>query len=232
MPYFLKLRVDMQAIKTFYNLFFISKYTLLLMSLILLIIIAPYHQDILMVSWGLSLFTLLIFITALKLTLHKKARFIFMLMIAIFSMGFSIMDNFSSAFIYEFLYRLSFLFFMVFAILIFSKEIFTKSQITKDILFGSICVYLMIGLSYAMIYIILEMFFPGAFVHNSVLSQAKILDTDLYYFSFTTLTTVGFGDIIAASQAAKTIVILESITGIFYLALLVSSLLNHNFHKN
>jgi len=49
---------------------------------------------------------------------------------------------------------------------------------------------------------------------------------NLYYFSFITLTTVGFGDIAVVSLPARSIVILESITGIFYLAIIVASLLS------
>ncbi len=56
-------------------------------------------------------------------------------------------------------------------------------------------------------------------------------DLDFYYFSVITLTTVGYGDITVVSPLAKTIVMMESITGIFYLAMLVGRLLSMHMRR-
>jgi voltage-gated potassium channel Kch len=52
------------------------------------------------------------------------------------------------------------------------------------------------------------------------------------YFSFVTLTTLGYGDISPATPIAEVIVILEAVTGMFYLAVIVASLIGAMRNKN
>lgn len=119
--------------------------------------------------------------------------------------------------------RLLTLIFYVYAIILFSNDIFTTKNLTKDILLGSICVYMLIGLSFATLYMILQSIDMGALMHQST-NHPITLSADFYYFSFITLSTVGFGDIVVQSGFAKSIVMIESIVGIFYIAIMVARL--------
>ncbi len=115
--------------------------------------------------------------------------------------------------------------FYIVNIMILLNDITHQSRITHDYLLGSLCVYIMIALLYAGIYNHVEIYIPGSFQFNTKEAMSHLEKTfNMVYFSFTTLTTVGYGDIVPLKVLAKSIVVLEQITGIFYLAVLVSRL--------
>ena len=109
--------------------------------------------------------------------------------------------------------------------------IFKKRTITSDLIYGSICVYLLIGLAWAYVYSALENIFPGSFNFasnhlqaNPSLNGDQIPVSLFIYYSYVTLTTLGYGDITPMTPPAQSIAILEAITGQFYLAILVARL--------
>jgi hypothetical protein len=92
------------------------------------------------------------------------------------------------------------------------------------VLWSAVSVYLIIGLIWALFYSIIEFFDPGSFRYSG--SPTLLLsDSDLIYYSFVTITTLGYGDIVPATIHAKSFVIVEIITGVLYLAILISSFL-------
>lgn len=88
---------------------------------------------------------------------------------------------------------------------------------------GSYCVYLLLGIIWAIFYTMLAASRPGAF---QGLPSAGMFENfpNLLYFSFVTLTTVGYGDITPANPLAQFLASLEAVTGQFYLTVLVASL--------
>ena len=101
------------------------------------------------------------------------------------------------------------------------RDILLSQQITIDTIRGGICVYLLIGFVWALLYGI------TASVDSNAFSQ-PIIEIESYsravYFSFTTLTTLGYGDIIPVSPLAKMLTNLEAIIGQLYPAILISIL--------
>ncbi len=129
-------------------------------------------------------------------------------------------------------YTLMFLFYFS-TIIILLNNITQPKVITKDLLMGSLCVYILIAVLFGSIYIHIEHYYPHSFDLSKVVAATpKEMIFNFIYFSFTTLCTVGFGDIVPISIFAKAVVIIEEISGIFYLALLVSRLANAVAAKN
>lgn len=87
-------------------------------------------------------------------------------------------------------------------------------------LFGSICAYLFIGLVFAYIYLLIELLSPSSFSGLEKGNEAKGI-----YFSFITLTTVGFGEIVPLKPIAQTITWLESFCGQIYLAVIIGQMI-------
>jgi len=84
--------------------------------------------------------------------------------------------------------------------------------------------YLMVGFTFSALYSLLEMLQPGSFVA----SGSTAFDTfDLFYFSFVTLATLGYGDIVPHSDHARAIAILEAVFGNLYLVVLLSRLVSN-----
>ena len=101
------------------------------------------------------------------------------------------------------------------------------SQVDKEVLCAGVSVFFMIGLLWTMAYILVGQLSSGAFSFaNDPENERTMTGFNAFYFSFTTLTTVGFGDISPVSKLARTLAIMEAITGMFYMAILISRLVS------
>jgi len=208
-----------QFIKTYVK----SKFTLLLIALILMILLVPYSNQYDLGPWALKTIYTLIVISAVLVLRHTRFRLIFFASLAGINIVFNFLELLYGGKLLALIDSISFgLFCGLFLSAIFTEVLSTR-RITQDTIYGAICIYLLIGITYATAYGIIEIITPGAFIHTGNPPQA-MHGFNLLYFSFITLTTVGFGDIVAVSSQAKSIVILESISGIFYLAILVARL--------
>lgn len=101
--------------------------------------------------------------------------------------------------------------------------VFSRESMTADKLSGAAASYLMLGVLWGYMYSITQHFFPGAFsVGGTVVAQVP--GVDLLYFSFSTLTTTGFGDIAPVHRVARMLAILEAVLGTLYVAILIARL--------
>ena len=113
------------------------------------------------------------------------------------------------------------LFFGYTAFLILSF-IFRAPRVSQDMIFAAIVVYFFLGLFWAGIYSVLEILAPGAF--NIKTGSAESISSGFVYFSYTTLTTLGYGDIVPVSSPARSFANLEAIIGQLYLAVMIARL--------
>ena len=98
---------------------------------------------------------------------------------------------------------------------------------TVDELFGSATLYVLMAFVFAYLYVIVETLQPGSFVINAANNPDGHVDWwDLLYFSFTCLTSVGFGEITPAGAHARSVVMIEQMLGVLYLALVISRLIS------
>jgi uncharacterized membrane protein len=96
-----------------------------------------------------------------------------------------------------------------------------ENEVTLDLIMASACAYILIGLVWAYFYHFIEVLHPKSFT----LPWTPGDDLwDFYYYSFVTLTTVGYGDILAMTKPARALSILEALTGQLYLAIMISRL--------
>jgi voltage-gated potassium channel len=108
----------------------------------------------------------------------------------------------------------------------FIKVIVTAKKVTLRLLSATLCLYLIIGVFWGTIYALLEALVPGSF-SGGMLDRADSADQMLQsftYFSFITLTTLGYGDITPQTFGAGGICQAEAIVGQFYTAVLVAYL--------
>jgi len=109
------------------------------------------------------------------------------------------------------------------------SDIMSGHRSTSERIFGALCAYILIGVVFALLYANLEYRDPGvdAFtVSNTAISESAATESDLLplfiYFSFVTLTTLGYGDITPVSDAARTLAWMEALLGQLYLAVMVA----------
>ena len=97
-----------------------------------------------------------------------------------------------------------------------------------DELCGSIVAYILIGIAWALLYSYIELLYPNSFSFVSATEDdLHAKGSALFYYSFVTLTTLGYGDILPVSQFARMVAYLEAVTGVMYTAILVAGLVGH-----
>ena len=98
-----------------------------------------------------------------------------------------------------------------------------REVLTLDKLYGAAAAFLMLGLIWAYFYSILLYVHPGALTAaNAPIEAVKI--SEILYFSFTVLTTTGFGDIVAVHPVARMLCVLEQVVGVLFIAILIARL--------
>ncbi|CAB1257929.1 Potassium channel protein [Vibrio cholerae] len=107
------------------------------------------------------------------------------------------------------------------------RQILFSGKIDTNKLIGSLALFLLLGLMWAVAYLLLLELDPQAFHGLQAIPWADNFSNSAY-FSFVTLTTLGYGDISPVTPIAKTLVYLESVVGVFYMAVVVSSLVSSN----
>jgi hypothetical protein len=114
--------------------------------------------------------------------------------------------------------------FTVMTIVIASKQVLLSGSVDSNKIIGAICIYMFLAIAWAMGYLLVEQIFPGSL---PALEGADWRD-DMHkavYYSFVTITTLGFGDISPVQPLARYLTYLEAVTGQFYIAILVASLI-------
>lgn len=96
---------------------------------------------------------------------------------------------------------------------------------TNDTVYGGICVYILLGYCFALVFMLLEILVPGSFcfAHEAPVGITQI-ESQLIYFSFSTLTTVGFGDITPLTPPAKSFAMIEAVVGPMFVAVFLARL--------
>ena len=111
--------------------------------------------------------------------------------------------------------------FLVYVTVVSTVRVLSPGAVTADRLVGSAVVYLLLGLVWSMLFALQEVLQPGSFAG---LDRGVYQGDELLYFSFVTLTTLGYGDISPLTPITRTTVWLEAVVGQLYLAILVARL--------
>ena len=101
-----------------------------------------------------------------------------------------------------------------------ARHLATQRVVTTEVVLGAVSVYLLIGFSFAFIFIAMGSLSPAPFFAG----QAHATTTDFLFFSYTTLTTVGYGNLVPAGSVGQSGAMLEALLGQIYLVIVVARL--------
>lgn len=128
----------------------------------------------------------------------------------------------------SYLFAIALLLFSAFKLLSYLMRV---KQVGQETINAAICVYLSLGVAWAMAYVLLELLLPGTFRIAEYAKDSQVLILEMVYYSMVTLTTLGYGDITPATPLAKNLSALEAIVGQVYLTVLVARLVSLNISQ-
>jgi len=115
------------------------------------------------------------------------------------------------------------LFFLALIVIVL-RHIFREGDVTFHRIQGAIGVYLLIGLVFSRAYHLIYLLDPLAFLMTNIVQDTETYYSRFVYFSFVTLTTLGFGDITAINLGAKSLVMIEGLFGQLFPAIMITRL--------
>jgi voltage-gated potassium channel len=205
---------------------FSGYFTQLLISLILLFIFRPYDRGhIYRAIW--EIFFVFVFVSAIFNCDHsKRIKMISSCMAA----PALIVQWVNLAYQSQTLTLLFLIFTIIFVFITTTsiiKKVVINARVRMETLRGVVCAYFMVAFGFAFTYLLISFLVPGSFNFQNLVPATMTdshLLSEMMYFSFVTLLTIGYGDITAVQDVAQTLAILEGIIGQFYIAILVSRL--------
>ncbi len=198
--------------------------TYLLLSLLGLILFFPYAKDDVFGRIELAILYSLVLIGGAYAIGRNRRTLIIGLGLAFLGVVLqctALMTNMAA------LFRLAGIAYMVFLVLtigIVLRYLMKKGPVTADKLHGALAGYIMLAFLWAFIYSLVESFSPGSFRFERVDVTDPHAFYHLLYFSFTTLTTVGYGDITPLTDQARSFVMIEQFAGVFFVGVLIARL--------
>ena len=101
------------------------------------------------------------------------------------------------------------------------KNLLLSGEIDINKIIGAICIYLLLGLNWSIFYLFINIAIPGSF-HGLASTGIGNQLSELVYYSFVTMTTLGYGDLTPVKPLLRTVAYLEAVVGQFYVAVLVA----------
>jgi hypothetical protein len=116
--------------------------------------------------------------------------------------------------------------FDVFIIVVIFRRVFAREEPNAETIFGAVCIYLLIGFSFARLYAIIAIIRPHAFYLDPAVNPHVVpVGFDFIFFSFGSMTTAGSAGIAAVSPQVRSLSMIESILAVLYLAVMISRLM-------
>ena len=207
-----------------------NRFLYLLIALVAFVTLVPVLEEL---GFGATIFTIFvstILLSAAYAVSQSRGQFFLALILAGPAFVLRWINNFLGNPWLEFSADvLTALFLLVVAMLILS-HVLRDEKVSREKIFAALSVYLLLGVLWAFLFFFVDFLVPGSFRHGQ---EQVLTGAEMVYYSFVTLTTLGYGDIVPISPSARGLATLEALTGQLYLTVLVARLVGlHITHSS
>lgn len=209
----------------------LGRHGFLLGSLVVLLIALPLSQALTGGTQRFPVLLTLVLLAAVGVNSHQRWIFVVAFLAGLGAIGGVIGAEITGTSNLRIVANLLSLGLLGFTTLVMLNSLIQADEVSQDTIVGGICVYLLVGLCFTMLFIVTIEVQPGAFIVGAAgepivrsAADTSAHATQLLYFSFVTLTTLGFGDITPKSDIAQMFVVTEALIGQLYLTIFVARL--------
>jgi len=197
----------------------------LLIALALFFTCAPFVEEIKGGELIVSILFSLVLLAGVLAVAERKRVLVIALVLAVPAVGGRWINHFRADLVPPAVFLVAGLVLIIFVVGHLLRFILRAPSVTTEVLCASISAYLMLGLMWTMAYWLVDQLTPGgAFSFNTNSGTRSMNGFNGFYFSFITLSTVGYGDITPVSKIARWLAAMEAMTGLLYVAVLIARL--------
>ena len=199
----------------------------LLIALALFFICAPFVEEIEGGHLILSFLFSLVLLAAIFAVADRKRVLVIAIVLAIPAIAGRWINHFRPDLVHPAVFLVAGLILIAFVVGNLLRFVLRAPSVTTEVLCASISAYLMLGLMWTLAYWLVDQLTPGgAFSFNTNAGTRSMNGFTGFYFSFVTLSTVGYGDITPVSRIARWLAAMEAMTGLLYVAVLIARLVS------
>src|SRR6266478_7210600 len=197
----------------------------LLIALALLFFFFPFVEEGQGGDLIVSLLLSLVLLSAVLAVSDRRSVLLIALVLAIPAIAGRWINHFRPDLVHPAVFLIAGLVLVAFVVVNLLRFVWRAPSVNIEVLCASISAYLMLGLMWTMAYWLVDQLTPGgAFSFNTNSGTRSMNGFNGFYFSFITLSTVGFGDITPVSRIARWLAAMEAMTGLLYVAVLIARL--------
>jgi hypothetical protein len=198
-----------------------------LISLLLLIVVTPFVEDLEHGPLIEGLLLTFMLVSAVLAVSNRWSTLLSSLALAVVAIGARWLHHLYANQLSPIVYLVPVLALLGFVLVIYLTYILRAKIVTFGVLCGAVSTYLMLGLGWAMAYVLIANLNPTAFATSDhSMGPNTMTGFNAFYFSFVTLSTVGYGDIVPVSRTARLLAALEATTGTLFVAMLIARLVS------
>jgi Ion channel len=199
----------------------------LLVALALLFVFFPFVEEVKGGDVIVSVLLSLVLISAVIAVANRGLTLVVALFLMIPAIAGRWINHFRPDLVPPAVFLISGLVLVAFVVINLLRFVLRAPSVNGEVLSASISAYLMLGLMWTMAYWLVDQLTPGgAFAFNTNAGKESMNGFNAFYFSFITLSTVGYGDITPVTRIARWLAATEAMTGLLYVTVLIARLVS------
>jgi voltage-gated potassium channel len=199
----------------------------LLIALALLFFCAPFVEEMKGGEIIVSILLSLVLISGVLVVSNRRRTLVIAVLLAIPAVAGRWINHFRPYLLPPAIFLLAALVLMAFVGVHLLRFVLRAPSVNLEVLCASVSAYLILGLIWTIAYWLVAAINPAAFAFNTTTGAKESMQGfNAFYFSFITLSTVGYGDITPVSKVARMLAAMEAMTGLFYVAVLIARLVS------